>query len=203
MIVREAMVLPASRFAIELHVDLVEIGRSAVWSDTVVVPSRGTGQFGLGELLVFAPTDRTPNVFDVFRTRQPVPGTRPERAIADPLGPSKGRPPVYSGGVLPRHIPLLVQTGVLAPPPPAEETGKSQLRLDWELVPHEAGETLAPPIQYRRLAPSDDGKLLDVVADLDVSEVEPGGYTLRLTATNTVTGEREIREQAIRLAHTR
>jgi hypothetical protein len=102
--------------------------------------------------------------------------------------------------VLPSQVPLLVQTAVLAPPPPSEDGGESQLRLDWELVPHQAGETLAPPIRYRRLEPSREGQLLDVVADLDVSDVEPGGYTLRLTATNTVSGERAIREQAIRLA---
>jgi hypothetical protein len=65
--------------------------------------------------------------------------------------------------------------------------------MDWELIPSAGGEAIAPPIRYRRLQMLDQGRLLDVMVDMDLTEVAPGGYTLRLTAENLTDQSKDVR----------
>ncbi len=71
------------------------------------------------------------------------------------------------------------------------------MRMDWELLPAAGGETLAPPVRYRRMEMRNGNALLDVVVDLDLGQVEPGEYTLRLTAENLVTPGKDVRSLPI------
>jgi hypothetical protein len=141
-----------------------------------------------------------PLLFDVFRAREVIGGPAPHDPIADPLGPDDGRrPPAYTGGAFRRGTRLLVQAGVVKPPAPTVALA-NPLRLDWELLPTSGGAALAPPIRYRRLQLREGENLLDVVADLDLHEVPPGVYTLRLSAGDLVTGESDSRNAPLNVA---
>lgn len=198
---REGVVLDAAgRAVFDVHLRLNGLDREAAWTREVRVPSWGDATFGLADLVVFAPLDRTPLVFDAFFGQQTVHAASGAIAMADPLGAREGgRSTTYVGGTLPTAVPLVVQTRVVAPPaPPAD--GSSPLRLDWELVPAAGGDSAFPPVRYRRVQPVDGGASLDVVVDLDVSGVPPGDYRLRLSAEDLVGGGTAVAESPVILA---
>jgi hypothetical protein len=93
-------------------------------------------------------------------------------------------------------MPLLVQTRVTAPPPPSPDH-PSPLALDWELLPAAGGDPVAPPVQYRRLQLLDEGAMLDVMVDLDLRDVPPGEYALRVTARNLVDEGEDVRSRPL------
>ena len=148
--------------------------------------------FALTEVALLFATSQTPLVYDVFRRGEIVFGSDPPSRFPDPLGDyATGRPPMYIGGGFPRSVPLLAQVGIIAPPESAGE--ESPLRMDWELIPSVGGVVVAPPVTYRRLNLEDDGRRLDILVDLDLAAVDPGDYTLRLTAQNLLNDAKDIR----------
>ncbi len=178
---REAMVLPPTAFDVIVEVEAPKLSRLGRWQDTVRVPKVPLGEFGVRGLALLSPGNQTLGLYDVFRSKQPVPGTEPVRALADPMGDPRGRPPIVVDETVARDVPLLAQIGISAPPPPRAD-GQSPLRIDWELLPEGGGETLAPDVQYRRLELKPDGAWLDVVAQLDLTSVPAGRYSLRVSA---------------------
>ena len=73
--------------------------------------------------------------------------------------------------------------------------------MDWEMVPADGGSPIAPPVRYRRLEMLEDGRLLDVLVDLNLAGVPPGEYTLRLTAENLLDHKTEVRAHPISLTY--
>ncbi len=183
---REAMLLPPSKFDLEVTVRLNGRGRDGRWIAAQIVPKRERARFGLTDLAVMHPADSTPLVYDVFRRQDAVAGTRPPAAMPDPLGEgAESRPAHYIDGGYSKGVPLLAQIQITSPPPPSEAT-PSPLRMDWELIPGAGGESIAPPVQYRRLQMDAENRMFDVVAMLDLKAIAPGAYTLRLTAANLI-----------------
>lgn len=194
---REAVLLPPGDLELSAELRLNGLDRSGAWRAGLRVPDRGTDRFGLTDLTLLHPAADAPLVYDVFRKGEAVAGTDPPAPLPDPLGTeTAGRPAFYVEGGIPRNVPLLVQTRVTAPPPPAPDR-QSPLALDWELVPSAGGEPIAPPVQYRKLQMIGEGAFLEVLVDLDLREVPPGDYTLRLTARNLVAGGEDVRSAPV------
>ncbi len=198
--VREAIVLPAQTADLAVFVRFNGLDRSGNWSGLVEVPARPTNRFGLTDLALFAPADAVPVVFDVFRAGETISGTVPPSPLEDPLGAWAGaRPAGYFGGPMVRGLPLVACVGVVEPPR-AVSGEPSPLRMDWELLSDAGGAPIAPPIRYRRLEPSKNSRMLEVVADIDLGSVPAGAYTLRLTAENLRTHVSDSRRVAVQVA---
>jgi VWFA-related protein len=198
--VREAVLLPPVALDLEISITLNGQDRSGTWRSQVRVPGRENDAFGLTDLTLLHPAEKTPLVYDVFIKGDAVFGTQPAEVLEDPLGGEvQGRPPMYLRGAFSRGVPLIAQVRVTAPPHPSAEQ-QSPLGMDWELLPAEGGDALAPPVRYRRLQLIQDGEFLDVMVDLDLSQVEPGDYTLRLTARNLVEAGEDVRSYPITVA---
>ena len=179
---------------LSVSVRLNGLDRAGVWNGRYDIPARDGVGFGLSELTLLSPASHKLPVYDVFQKGEPVFGTEPAQAMADPLGDeATGRPPLYTRGGFPREVPLLAQVQVVAPPPSPPAGGESPLRMDWELIPDAGGVTVAPPVNYRRLRMLDGGTRLDVMVDLDLAEVLPGAYTLRLTAMDLANSASDTR----------
>jgi hypothetical protein len=191
---REALVLPPGDVELSAELRLNGMDRDGRWHTALSIPQRDTTRFGLTDLTLLYPGDQAPLVYDVFRKNGTVAGTEPPSALPDPLGnETAGRPAFHVGGPVSRNVPLLIQTRVAAPPAPAPER-QSPLALDWELIPGNGGEPVAPPVQYRKLQLVEAGAFLEVLIDLDLRNVEPGDYTLRVTARNLVGEGEDVRE---------
>ena len=189
---REAVLLPPGPVELSLKVRLNGLGRSGDWGGRHQIPVRPDGLFGLSELALLSPAARKLPVYDVFQRGEAVFGTDPPGPLPDPLGEdAAGRPPLYLRGGFPRDVPLLAQVQVLAPPPGGGQ--ESPLRMDWELIPSTGGVAVAPPVNYRRLQMVEQGRRLDIMVDLDLAAVDPGDYTLRLTAQDLVNDATDIR----------
>lgn len=184
---RDAIVVPSGAVEFEVRVRQTGAGRSGVWKATVEVPQQDPATFGIAGLTLLDPSDSAPLVFDVFAKDEAIPGAPEGAALPDPLGSEAGagRPNSLLRGRFPRGVPLLAQVHVLSPPSPSPDA-ETPLRMDWELIPENGGEALAPPVTYRRVRPDPDGNFLDVILSLDLKSVEPGAYTLRLTAVNLI-----------------
>ena len=195
--IREAILLAPGVADLRVDFRLNGLDRSGSWEIRQRIPGRRTETFGLTELALLDPVDRTPLVYDVFLAEDHVFGTEPPAALVDPLGEeAAGRPQLYLEGGLSRRVPLLAQIQVITPPRPTEDQERP-MRMDWELLPAGGGEALAPPVRYRRMEMRDGDALLDVLVDLDLGAVEPGEYTLRLTAENLVTPGKAVRSRPI------
>jgi hypothetical protein len=198
--IRDAVMLPPMTLDLEVVIRLNGQRRSGSWRSRLQVPGRDSALFGLTDLTLLHPTQPVPLIYDVFIKGEAVLGTEPPAVLADPLGSeSQGRPPLYLDGAFPRKIPLIAQVRVTSPPPPSPEQ-RSPLGMDWELLPSAGGDALAPPVRYRRLQLIEEGGQLDVMVDLDLSQVEPGDYTLRLTARNLVEEGQDVRSFPITVA---
>lgn len=189
LMLREAMVLSPAGYQIEVIVHAPGLKRMGRWMKTVSIRATDINSFSLTDLSLLPPASKAPLVFDVFAQHQPVRGNNPPGPLPDPLGDSAGRPPVSAGEPITKSAPLLVQVGVVKPPPRID-AGKSPLEMTWELVPTGGGDPIELPVTYRRLEFAPDGSWLDVVAQLDLSAAEPGAYELRLVAVRVVTGTR-------------
>jgi hypothetical protein len=199
---REAVLLPAETLDLSVSVRLNGLDRAGSWNGRWEIPSRVSAGFGLSELALLSPAAGKLPVYDVFQKGEPIFGTEPARTLDDPLGDeAAGRPPLYTRGDVPRAMPLLAQIQVVAPPAAPPEGEASPLRLDWELIPDAGGVALAPPVNYRRLQMLDDGKRLDVMVAIDLAEVLPGTYTLRLTAMDLVSSSSDTRFFPITVAN--
>jgi VWFA-related protein len=184
--IREAIALPPSVLDLSVELRINGQNRSGEWRSAITVPVRGDESFGLTDLGLLNPASAAPLVYDVFVKGDTIAGTQPPSTLPDPLGSeTAGRPPLYIDGGFSRSVPLLAQVNVTAPPAATEEL-PSPLSMDWELIPAGGGDAFAPPVQYRRLRMLGNGALLDVMVDLNLKEVPPGDYTLRLTARNLV-----------------
>jgi VWFA-related protein len=198
MRMRDAMLLPATTVDLTVDVRLNGQARAGRWQATTKIPRRATDGFGLTDLAVFSHVDPTPLVYDVFLKNQNVLGTHPPSEMDDPVKAAGVASP-YLTGDFSKGDPLLAQVQVAAPPPPTPEQQRP-LSMDWELIPSGGGEPLAPPVQYRQLQMLDDGRMLDVIVDLNLGEVAPGEYTLRLTAVNLLDQSRDVRTLAIKIS---
>jgi hypothetical protein len=200
MQLREAMLLPQAVLDLSVGLRVNGLERSGRWEARLPVPERRSDAFGLTDLALLHPADPTPLVYDVFLKGDKVFGTQPLSALPDPLGQdAAGRPALYVDGEVSRQVSLLAQVQVMAPPA-ASSTQRSPLRMDWELVPASGSEVLAPPVRYRRLQMVDQGRLLDVMIDLDLADVAPGDYTLRLTAQNLLDQSTDVRSVPVQIA---
>jgi len=198
LMLREALLLSAAGYEIDLNLHAPGLRRLGHWKKTVPVPATDLFHFALTDLSLMSPATRAPLIFDVFLQQQPIAGNATSTSLPDPLGDARGRPPVWAGGTVSASQPLLVQVGVVKPPPQLEE-GASPLEMEWELTPTAGGVPISLPVSYRRLEFAPDGSWLDVVAQLDLSEAPAGKYTLKMKATRLATSTELSREVPIEL----
>ena len=189
LMLREAMVLSPAGYQIEIVIHAPGLKRMGRWMKTISVRPTDISNFSLTDLSILPPALKAPLVFDVFAQHQPVQGNNPPGPLPDPLGDSTGRPPVSAGEPITKSAPLLVQVGVVKPPPQTDAE-KSPLEMRWKLLPQNGGETIELPATYRRLEFAPNGSWLDVVVQLDLSAAEPGTYDLRLSAKRLATNTR-------------
>ena len=182
---REAMVLSAATYDVEVTIQAPAFRRSGRWKGRVAVRSTNLRDFSLTDLSILSPADGSTPVFDVFLQHQPVKGNNPPGPLPDPLGDARGRPPISAGGSYDAATPLLVQVGVVKPPPQIDPK-VNPLEMVWEVICGDA-DPVEIPISYRRLDFAPGGAYLDVIAQLDLSGIKPGSCTLQLTATRIAT----------------
>jgi VWFA-related protein len=196
---REGVLLSPGRYELELLVDSVDLMQSGRWVSVIDVPRFEPGRFSLTDIALFSPRSRAPVVFDAFIEGQEIPGASKTASVSDPMGDPAGRPALCVEVALAAGDPLLAQVRLLQPPV-AREDGSSPLEMDWELIPAGGGKALLPPVKYGRLQLDEEGRFLDVVAQLDSANAPPGSYTLRLTARDLESGSVAREEVELELA---